>query len=141
MGGHYYLGQNDNNTTENGPVHTTATILKHVVSSAAEAEYGGLFINAKSAVLLLQALIDMGQSQPPTPIQTDNDTATALANQTIKQKYSKTVDMRFHWIRHCIEQGQFCVYCKPGAANKADYFSKHDLPSHHCAVSHEYLKK
>ena len=91
-------------------MHKTATILKYLVSLAAEAEYGGLFINAKSAVPLRQALIDMGHPQSPTPIQTDNDTATGLANQTIKQKHSKTVDMLFHWIRDRIEQGQFRVY-------------------------------
>ena len=122
-------------------MHTTATILKHVVSLAAEAEYGGLFINVKSAVPLRQALIDMDHPQPPTPIQTDNDTATGLVNQTIKQKYSKTVDMRIHWIRDHIELGQFRVYWKPDATNKADYFSKHHLPSHHRVVRHEYLKK
>ena len=93
VGGNYWLGKNDDNTTENGPVHMTVTILKHVVSSAAEAEYGGLFINAKSAVPLRQALIDMGHPQPPTSIQTDDDAATGLTNQTIKQKHSKTVDM------------------------------------------------
>ena len=141
VGGHYYLGQDDDNTTSNGPVHTTATVLKHVVSSAAEAEYGAIYTNAKAAVPLRQALIDMGHPQPATPIQINNDTATGLANQTIKQKHSKTVDMRFHWIQDRIEQGQFRVYWKPGATNKADYFSKHHQPSHHRAIRHEYLKK
>ena len=142
FGGHFYLGSRPVlDTTNNGPVHTTASVLKNVVSSASEAEYGGIFMNAKAAVPLRQALIEMGHSQPATPIQTDNDTATGLANETIKQKHSKTVDMRFHWVRDRISQKQFQVYWRPGETNKADYFSKHHAPGHHTAVRSDYLKK
>ena len=140
-GGHFYLGSEPvRETTHNGPVHTTASVLKNVVSSASEAEYGGIFMNAKAALPLRQALLDLGHPQPPTPIQTDNDTATGLANETIKQKHSKTVDMRFHWIRDRIGQKQFQVYWRPGATNKADYFSKHHAPGHHHMVRSDYLK-
>ena len=142
VGGHFYLGSTPIlETTTNGPVHTTATVLKNVVSSASEAEYGGIFINAKAALPLRQALLDLGHEQPPTPIQTDNDTATGLANETIKQKHSKTVDMRFHWVRDRIGQKQFQVYWRPGSTNKADYFSKHHAPGHHRMMRTEYLKK
>ena len=141
FGGHYYLGSEPVlETQHNGPVHTTASILKNVVSSASEAEYGGIFMNAKAALPLRQALLDLGHAQPPTPIQTDNDTATGLANETIKQKHSKTVDMRFHWVRDRIGQKQFQVYWRPGTTNKADYFSKHHAPGHHQAVRSDYLK-
>lgn len=98
-------------------------------------------MNAKAALPLRQALLDLGHNQPPTPIQTDNDTATGLANETIKQKHSKTVDMRFHWVRDRIEQEQFQVYWRPGSTNKADYFSKHHAPGHHRMMRTEYLKK
>jgi len=140
-GGHFYLrNQATNDTMHNGPVHTTASMLKNVVSSASEAEYGDIFMNAKAAVPLQQALIDMGHPQPPTPIQTDNDTATGLANETIKQKHSKTIDMRFHWIRDRIQQKQFHVFWKPGHTNMADYFSKHHAPGHHRAMRPKYRK-
>ena len=142
FGGHYYLGSKPVlTTTHNGPVHTTANVLKHVLSSISEAEYGGIFMNAKAALPLRQALLDLGHNQPPTPIQTDNDTATGLANETIKQKHSKTVDMRFHWVRDRIGQKQFQVYWRPGSTNKADYFSKHHALGHHRMMCTEYLKK
>ena len=140
--GHYYLGNQPlHETTFNGAVHNNASILKNVVSSASEAEYGALFMNAKTAVSLRQALNDMGHKQPPTPIQTDNDTATGIANQTIKQKHSKTIDMRYHWIQDRIQQGQFDVYWKPGNTNLADYFSKHHPPGHHKLMRPVFLKK
>ena len=140
-GGHYYLGSKPlHTTTINGAVHTTASILKNVVSSASEAEYGALFMNAKAAVALRQALHDMGHPQPPTPLQTDNDTATGIANQSIKQKHSKTIDMRYHWIQDRIQQKQFDVYWQPGNKNLADYFSKHHAPFHHKAMRPTYLK-
>jgi hypothetical protein len=43
--------------------------------SAAEAEFGELYLNAKEAVYLHQILIKMGHPQPKTPIQTDNTMA------------------------------------------------------------------
>ena len=128
-------------TSINGAIHTNASILKNVVSSASEAEYGALFMNAKAAVSLRQALTDMGHPQPPTPLQTDNDTATGIANQTIKQKFSKTIDMRYHWIQDRVQQGQFDVYWQPGKNNLADYFSKHHSPGHHKQMRPVYLKK
>ena len=140
-GGHYYLGTKPIcTTTINGAIHNTASILKNVVSSASEAEYGALFMNAKAAVSLRQALQDMGHKQPPTPIQTDNDTANGIANQTVKQKHSKTIDMRYHWIQDRIKQGQFQVYWQPGSSNLADYFSKHHSPGHHKIMRPQYLK-
>ena len=114
-----------------------ASVLKNVVSSASEAEHGGIFMSAKTALPLRQASSDLGHPQP----QTDNDTATGLANEMIKQKHFKTIDMRFHCVRDRIAQKQFQVYRRPGDTYRADYFSKHHLPGHHQAVRSEYLKK
>ncbi len=37
---------------------------------------------------------------------------------------SKSLDMRFHWLRECIDQGQFRVVFVPGLQNLADFFTK-----------------
>ena len=50
-------------------------IIKAVMSLAAEAELGALFINAKMAVYVQQTLEEFGHSQLRTPIQTNNLTA------------------------------------------------------------------
>ena len=57
-----------------------STIIKAVMSLAAEAELGALFLNAKEAVVISQILTEMGHPQPSTPIQTDNTTAEAVVN-------------------------------------------------------------
>jgi hypothetical protein len=79
-------------------------IIKHVMSSATEAETGALFINGKEAIPLRQTLIELNHPQPPTPIQTDNSTATGIVNKTVKLKRSKAMDMRFYWAQDRIDQ-------------------------------------
>jgi hypothetical protein len=44
--------------------------MKAVMSSAAEAELGALYLNAKEAAYLQQILAKKGHPQPQTPIQT-----------------------------------------------------------------------
>ena len=75
----------------------------------------------------------------PTPIQTDNSTAEGIANDTVKAKRSKAMDMRFYWIKDRVHQGQFRIHWKPGADNKADCHTKHHPPSHHIGSRPSYL--
>ena len=111
------------------------------MSSAAEAELGAIFINAKEAVYLRQILTEMGHPQPRTPIQTDNLTAEGIINQKIQPKRTKAMDMRFHWLRNHEAQGQFKIYWRPRKTNLADYFTKHRPPIHHVNVRSEFLSK
>jgi hypothetical protein len=123
----------------NGAVAVLCQIMKEVVSSAAEAELAGLFHSGKEATALRITLEELGHPQPPTPIETDNSTAVGIANDTVKQKRSRAIDMRFYWIRDRVRQGQFIIYWKKGSLNKADYFTKHHPTSHHQAVRSVYL--
>jgi hypothetical protein len=113
--------------------------MREVVSSAAEAELAALFHNGKDACPIRVCLEELGHPQPPTPIKTDNSTATGIANDTVKQKRSKAIDMRFYWIRDRVRQGQFHIYWKPGILNKADYFTKHHPAKHHQQIRSSYL--
>lgn len=108
VGGYFYLGKAPVITMDdNGAMHITAIILKHVVTSASEAEYAALFYNAKQAIPLRIALREMGHQQPLTPMCTDNITASGIANQTNKPKMSKSMDMRFHWLQDQSAQNNF----------------------------------
>ncbi len=133
-GGHIYLGSASTSAKpmlNNGAVLTISGILKHVMSSAAEAEVAGLFVNAKEGEILRTTLNEMGYPQEPTPIQTDNSTASGIANDTINQQRSRSIDMRFYWVRDRVKQGHFIVFWAPGKTNLADYFTKHHPPKHH----------
>ena len=94
----------------NGVLHVECRLLRRIMASAAEAEIGGVFHNCQTSVLLRIALQELGHSQPPTPIQTDNSTTVSFANSTIKIKRTKAVDMNFHWIKDRICQKEFLVY-------------------------------
>ena len=108
-----------------------ASILKHVMASAAEAELGSMFINAKEGEVLITSLEEMGHPQGPTPIQKDNSTASGIINETVKQRRSKAIDMRFYWVRDRCKQKHFLVYWEPGKYNTGDYHTKFHYPSHH----------
>ena len=123
----------------NGALSVLCQILKEVVSSAAEAELAALFHNGKQACPLRVCLEELGHPQPPTPIVTDNNTAAGIANDTMKQRRSKAIDMRFYWVRDRVRQGQFLIYWRRGALNKADYFTKHHPASHHQQIGSSYL--
>jgi len=123
----------------NGAVNILCQILREVCSSAAEAELAATFHNGKEACPIRHMLEALGHPQPPTPIITDNSTAVGIATDTIKQKRSKAIDMRFYWIRDRARQGQFVIRWKKGALNKADYFSKHHPGTHHQAIRSTYL--
>ena len=90
---------NEEETRNNRAVLTVAQIIKAVMSSATEAELGGLYINSRETVPLRHLLNEMGHTQPPTPMQTDNSTALGVVKNTIQPKRTKAMDMRFYWLR------------------------------------------
>ena len=51
-GGHFSLSNNVDNPPNNGAILTIVTTIKAVMTSAAEAELGAMFLNAKEAVYL-----------------------------------------------------------------------------------------
>ena len=137
-GGYFYFS-NHINPQLNGPIYCLSTLIKAVMSSAAEAKLGGLFLNATNAVSIQNTLHDMNHPQPPIPIKTDNTTALGVITNTIKRKRTKAMDMRFHWVADRMNQKQLRVYWGPGRENEGDYFTKHHLPSHHKSRRHNQL--
>ena len=111
--------------TNNGAIHTLCQIIKTVVSSAAESEIGAKLLNAKDDLPIRTTLEELRHPQPPTPMQVDNTTAVGFANNTIKQKRSNVINMRFYWVWDRTGQGQFKIYWAPGSTNLGDYHTKH----------------
>jgi hypothetical protein len=107
----------------NGASNIFCQILCEVVFSAAKPKVAIIFHNGKKACPIHVCLEELGHPQPPTPIQTDDSTTPGIANNTVKQKCLKTIDMRFYWIHDRIHQGQIHIYWKRGSLNKADYFT------------------
>ena len=109
-GGHMFMAENDEIPINNSAVLNISQIIRAVMSSAAEAELGALFINTNTAVSMRQTLIKLGHPQPRTPMQTDNATAHALITNKILPKALTAMDMCFRWLKSREAQGQFRYY-------------------------------
>ena len=138
-GGHFFLSSDTEIPQNNGAVLNIAHIIKHVMSSATEAELAGLYIMAREAVYIRIILEEMGHKQPKTPLQTDNAMAEAVTNGKIQPKRTKAMDMRFHWLRDRECQEQFRIYWRPGKLNYADYWTKHHPAKHHQNIRKEFI--
>jgi hypothetical protein len=126
-----FMAGNEDIPINNGAVFIILQMIRAVMSLAAEAKLGALFINAKIAVSIRHTLEEMGHPQTHTPIQTDKPTAHALLTNKIMPKALKAMDMRFHWLRCRKAQDQYCFYWRPGTQNLANYWTKHHPASHH----------
>ncbi len=63
-GGHMFMAGMEEIPINNGAVLNISQIIKAVMSSAAEAELGALFINAKTVVSMRWTLKELGHPQP-----------------------------------------------------------------------------
>ncbi len=78
----------------NGAINVLSTIIKHVMSSALEAETGALYYGCKRAIPYRTTLEEMDHPQTePTPVTTDNNTAHGLTMGTMQSKASNSNDM------------------------------------------------
>ena len=108
VGGHFFVSNKSANPPKNGAVLTVAQIIKTVISSAAEAELGVLFINYREEIPAHHTLKEMRHKQPPTPMQINKMTALGVVINNLTSKRFKSVDMRLHWIRCRATQGKYC---------------------------------
>ena len=138
-GGIFFLTKNNVPNFVNGAIEQISTIIPVTVSSAAEAEYAALFLVAKEAEAMRATLEDLGYPQGPTPLICDNACAVGISNRTVKQKRTKAIDMRLHWVRDRVDQKHFFVEWQPGITNLADFFTKAHAVSHHKAIRYLYV--
>ena len=83
VAGYFYLGDVPTNGKPIAiivAIYVLCGILKFVITSAAEAKLGSLFLNCKEWKILRLTLEEMGHPQPPTPAHVDNITAVGIAN-------------------------------------------------------------
>lgn len=108
----------------NGMIDVHTTIIRSVVASTCEAEYAALFMNCQHAVSLRRTLTFLGYPQLSTPIASDNECAVNIANYLSIPQKSKAMNMRYHWVRDRVREGEFKITWAPGDDNLADFFTK-----------------
>ena len=119
-----YLGDSGYPDEINGPVESCSSIISVVCESTAEAEYAALYETARLLLPMRQYLTELGYPRPATLILCDNAVAVKLVNDNLVEKKCKTFDMRFHWIKDRVQQGQFEVAWRKGSQNLSDIFTK-----------------
>ena len=125
------MSSNSTHSKDNGAVLNIAKIMKNVMTSAAEAEIGALYLNSRQAIPARRLLEEMGHKQPPTPIQTDNTTAFGFVSKIMVSKATTSTDMKYWWMRGRSDLQIFCYHWVKSKENRADYWTKHFCAAHH----------
>ena len=94
--------------------------MTNFMGSAAKAKICATYINGQEAVPICTLLRKLRHPQLATPMQVDKSTAVGFSNDTIKQKRSKAIDMRFYWFRDCTSRSQLLVHWQLGKTNLDD---------------------
>lgn len=130
-GGYNYL-RNKDGKLFNDPIYILAKVIKPVMSAASETECGALFINAPKVVPMRTTLEELNWKQAHAPLQTDNNAASRIMNNTVKQKkyvqnngYVFLLATRLCTIRYVL------YLLGPSKNNLRDYFIKRFIPPHH----------
>ena len=133
---HFYLTNHDDEEFNSGAILRLSSIIKHVMSSASEAELAALYYGCKLAIPICTTLKEMGYPQLKcTMITTGNITAQGLTMGTMTPKASKLMDQCLHWLKCRNAQCQFLYLWHCGIDNWANYASKHHPEKHHTKQS------
>jgi hypothetical protein len=138
-GGYLFLGKCKPGDIPNAAINYFSVVISTVVASATEAEYAALFMTGQAAISIRNTLADLGYPQGTTEFICDNKCAVGIANNTLKQKRSKTIDMRYHWIRDQVAAKIFSITWQPGNINLADFFTKAHPVHHHLSMRKFYV--
>ncbi len=98
VGGHFFMSNNTAKPPNNGAILTIPKTIKAVMSSAAEAKVGALYINCRAPIPACRTLKFMGHPQPRTPMQMDNTGALGVINNNVIKKL-KAMEVKYHCLR------------------------------------------
>jgi hypothetical protein len=81
-------------------------------------------MNAQKGAQFRNTLVELGYPQEPTTLLVDNTVAEGLASDTVNAKRSKSMDVRFFWLRDRVQKAQFYMKHLKGRWNISDFFTK-----------------
>ena len=96
-----------------------------VALSSCEAEFMAATQAAFQGIWLRRLLIAItGQKVPPVDLLVDNRSAIDLMKNPVFRGRSKHINVRYHFIRECVEDGEIMVSHVCGTEQKADILTK-----------------
>jgi hypothetical protein len=109
----------------NSPVSWQSQKQKVVALSSCEAEYIAATTGACQGTWLARLLGDLTGGQPKAAtLMVDNKSAISLIKNPVFHDKSKHIDLRYHWIRECVEKKQIFVEFIRTEAQLADILTK-----------------
>jgi len=97
---------------------------KTVALSSTEAEYMALSDCSRQAVWMKNIFSEIGMPLGTIPVCRDNQGSIFISSNPVQERRSKHIDIRYHYVRECIEDGKIAIYFVEGSHNPADLFTK-----------------
>ena len=127
-----FAGNVDNRRSQSGYIFTLygsviswrSSLQSVVALSTTEAEFMALTAAVKESAWLKGILNDFGVQQDTVAIGCDNSSALCLAKHQVYHERSKHIDVRMHFIREKIEEGEVKVFKVHTSENPADMLTK-----------------
>jgi len=101
-----------------------SNLQKVVALSSTEAEYMALTDAAKEAIWLKGLVNELGFTQKTVNIHCDSQSAIALAKNAVYHERTKHIDVKYHFIRDLVNNGEVQVLKIDTEDNPADIFTK-----------------
>ena len=79
---------------------------------------------SRQAMWIKTLLGELGINIQAVPICGDNQGSIFIGSNPVQEKRSKHIDIRYHYVRQCIEEGHVTLYFVEGAENPTDMFTK-----------------
>jgi len=92
--------------------------------STTEAEYIAISKTTKEMIWLKNLLKELGKGQDEPSLFSDSQSAICLAKNPILHSRCKHIELKYHFIRNLINDGDLILLKIPGAENPADMLTK-----------------
>ena len=106
------------------PISWRSTLQKTVALSSCEAEYMALKSSVQESLFLRDICMSLDIDFGLNTIQTDNQAAIALAKNPEHHNKTKHIDIQYHFIRECLEEGKINIKHVSTKQQVADLFTK-----------------
>ena len=108
----------------NGIISWQSHSQKTVALSSTEAEYMALSDCSRQAIWMKSVFYELGMPLGTVPIVGDNQGSIFMSSNPVQERRSKHIDIRYHYVRECIEDRKIAIYFIDGSHNPANLFTK-----------------
>ena len=84
-------------------------ILNNISASASECEIESAFENGQATTAMRLTLIEIYHPQPPALMKVNNTITIIFINGSLKEKCTKSVDVKFYWLKYRQEQKMITI--------------------------------